>query len=248
MDYGYVLILLSIIVVALVFIAVKLAIFLKAFTKETQNICYEMERAENSEEYSNYHKQLRCHYLTLIPFITKKNAMRVYNKFFCKGERTKKEEQGDSLIPLIMPSVIGILICLFCICGMTWAWYSSSINAPTQKLVSAYYDVKVESITFKDNENVSEVVFTDGGYELKANTEYTITLKAEGTIDKCGGYCLIQIKETDGTVTKYYTQTIMPNDNITIRFKCEKQGTYTFVGVWGSVPTQNYLKEETSLS
>lgn len=230
MDVGYVLMLLVALTIILVLVIVKLFIYFKAFTKETQQICYNIECAENTDEYNHWRKELHCHYLTLIPFVTKKNVMRVYHVFFHKGEQERKEEKKDSIIPLLLPSIIGIFACLFCICGMTWAWYSASVDAPTQKLVSAYYDVKVETVILDTN----TIEVTDGGYALDSGKEYTIHLRADGTVKECGGYCLIGIKGKD---TKYYTQTILPNQDIVIHFTPIENGIYTFVGVWGSVPS-----------
>lgn len=60
-----------------------------------------------------------------------------------------------------------------------------------------------------------------------------ITLSASGTVKECGGYCLI---ENALTGIKAYTQTIMPDEIITVAFTPSADGTYTFTGVWGSLP------------
>ncbi len=117
----------------------KLASFLRAFAKETQYICFEMEHADSYKEYRKWRGELRCHYLCLIPFVNRKNVMRLYNRIWHRADREKKERK-DSLVPLLLPSVLGIFICMICVCGMTWAWYSASIETPSQKLTAAYYE------------------------------------------------------------------------------------------------------------
>ena len=216
-------------VAVLVLLIAKLASFLKAFTEDTRYICREMDDADSYEEYRLWRGELRCHYLMLIPFVNEKNVMRLYDRIFHRADRAKKEERKDSIAPLLMPSILGICICLVCVCGMTWAWYTASVQTPTQKMTAAYYEGTVEAVMGCEN----EINKTNDGYTLTAGTTYTVILKANGSVKDCGGYCLIE-NTSDGT--KSYTQTIMPGDDIKVSFKPKTNGTYTFTGVWGSHP------------
>lgn len=213
----------------------KLASFLRAFAKETQYICFEMEHADSYKEYRKWRGELRCHYLCLIPFVNRKNVMRLYNRIWHRADREKKERK-DSLVPLLLPSVLGIFICMICVCGMTWAWYSASIETPSQKLTAAYYEVTVVSVESSNN----TVTPQNGGYNLTQGNTYTIKLTADGSVKECGGYCLIQ---NTAAGVKVYTQTFKPGDSITVLFTPSADGRYTFTGVWGSLPTgtENYL-------
>lgn len=220
----------------------KLASFLRAFAADTQYICYEMDRADSYEEYRKWRGELRCRYLCLIPFVNKKNVMRLYNRIWHRADK-KKKERKDSLVPLLLPSVLGIFICMVCVCGMTWAWYTASVETPAQKLTAANYEVTVDSVT---DANGGTVYPVDGKYSLDKGTPYyTVTLTASGTIDKCGGYCLI---ENTSAGIKVYTQTFKPGDTITVEFTPSASGYYTFTGVWGSLPigTENYLSNTDS--
>lgn len=223
----------------------KLASFLRNFATDTQYICYAMDRADSYEEYRKWRGELRCHYLCLIPFVNKKNVMRLYNRIWHRADK-KKKERKDSLVPLLLPSVLGIFICMICVSGMTWAWYTASVEPPAQKLTAAYYEVTVDSIT---DANGGTVDLSDGKgkYSLEAGKTYEIKLTASGTVDKCGGYCLIQNTENG---EKTYTQTFEPDHSIVVWFAPSVSGAYTFTGVWGSLPTgtENYLKDNDAAS
>lgn len=219
----------------LAFLVAKLVSFCRNFAAHTLYICYEMDHADNYNEYRKWRGELRCHYLCLIPFVNRTNVIRLYNRIYHRADKVKKE-RGDSLAPLLLPSILGIFICTVCVCGMTWAWYTASVETPAQKLTSAYYEVSVESVLYGE----SIIESADGiHYSLEADTSYTVTLKASGSVKECGGYCLIQ----NETGEKTYTQTFKPGDSITVQFAPAAPGNYTFTGVWGSLPagTVNYL-------
>ncbi len=230
MNDGYIYFFLVIVISVLVLVIAKLASFWRRFAEDTRYICHEMDRADNYEEYRRWRGELRCHYLCLIPFVTGKNVMRLYNRIYHRADR-KHDERKDSIAPLLMPSILGICICLVCVCGMTWAWYTASVETPTQKMTAAYYEVTVETV-MKDETKIEPN--TDGGYSLEANATYTITLKAGGSVKECGGYCLIQ---NTAYGTKTYTQTFKPGESITVQFTPTANGSYTFTGVWGSIPS-----------
>lgn len=206
----------------------KLAPFFRAFAEDARAICLKMRCVESYAEYRRLRDELRCHYLCLIPFVNKKNVMRVCRFFFPGGDRVRKVERRNSFVPPLMPSVLGACICIVCICGMTWGWFAANVQSPVQKMGVANYEVTV-SVTAGDAPVVSE----EGGYALTAGTAYTVQLKADGTVQNCSGYCLIESSESE---TKYYTQSIMPGDSIRIMFTPADTGTYTFTGVWGSHP------------
>lgn len=230
MTDGYILILLVVVVSVLVLIIAKLASFLTHFAEDTRCICYEMDHADSYEEYRRWRGELRCHYLMLIPFVTEKNVMRLYDRIFHRSNRRKSEERKDGIAPLLMPSILGICICLVCVCGMTWAWYTASVETSAQKMTAAYYEVTVKTVI---GEGSDVKPSSDGVYDLSANTTYTITLQASGSVEECGGYCLIECGDT-----QYYTQTFKPKQEITITLTPITGGAYTFTGIWGSIPTE----------
>lgn len=211
-------------------LATKLVSFFRTFAEDARFLCHKMNHTTSYTEYRRCRDELRCRYLRLIPFVNERNVGSVYRFFFQRGDRAKQEVCRSSVVPALMPSILGICICIVCICGMTWAWYAANIQSPLQKMTVACYEVTVDSITDRDATVVAE---EGGGYSLAANTAYTVVLKAAGTVQECGGYCLIESSESE---TVYYTQSILPGKSITIEFTPDEKGTYTFTGVWGSHP------------
>lgn len=155
---------------------------------------------------------------------------------------------------LLVPSILGICTCLFCVCNITWAWFSVNVQTPLQ-IASAYYEVTVDSVMVNkardehkisisagdaEPDNEARIQPTDGSYELQAGKTYTITLHANGSVKDCSGYCLI--KNESETVT-YYTQAINPGESIEIILPISETGMYTFTGVWGSTKS-DVLPEE----
>lgn len=264
MDQEVVLGVIFVALLVLVALIAKLSIFFRTFAVYTHRICQQMDSAATYEEYRHWRGVLRCHYLMLIPFVTPKNVKRVCRFFFPDGGNAEKKERKDGLVPLLLPSVLGICICMVCLCGMTWAWYTVSIEAPAQKITTAYFKVTVDSIRIKsnpteegsaDSETNEENAISapsadsandaneippdnDGGYELEEGKTYTVVLIATGTV-KNSGYCLIEKadKSEGDEGTKYYTQSMNPDESIEIEFMPQKSGIYTFRGVWGGYPT-----------
>lgn len=230
MDKDFILLSLIIALITIIAIVVKLVSFFKDFAEGNRYICYRMNYADSYEEYRRWRGELRCQYLMLLPFVNGKNVMRVYRLIFRKSRHNEKEERKDSVMMLFLPSILGVCICLVCICGMTWAWYSASVQMPAQKMTTANYEVRVASVMGEDAVALS----ASGGYRLEQGKEYTIVLQADGSVRKCGGYCLI---ENEKKTEIYYTQTFKPKENIRIKLTPKESGLYSFTGVWGSLPT-----------
>ncbi len=163
-------------------------------------------------------------------FIVGKRKERRQNSAVQKSEHEKKERK-NSIAMLLMPSLLSVGICLVCVCGMTWAWFSSAVQTPVGQTASAYYTVTVDSVT----DGGMTITPTTDGYSLQAGTAYTVTLTAAGTVKECGGYCLIENAEKS---SKDYTRTFAPGETITVTFTPDVAGTYTFTGVWGSIPSE----------
>ena len=115
---------------------------------------------------------------------------------FYKGKhfRSSDRKYMQNAVPLFL----GMLFCMSCLAGGTWAWLSANQTTPVQFIQSAQYSVAVEvsdasteiPIEVNEAENVTSCT-------LATNTSYSVTLTPYGTATK--GYCLI----TDGD--KVYT-------------------------------------------
>lgn len=203
---------------------VGLALYFRRFNEDMKYICREMDNSDSDDEYRYWRRELCCHYLTLIPFVGEKNTIFVYN-FLHRGDHSQKEERADSVLHLLMPSVLGLSACVICMIGMTWAWFTANAKTSSSEIKTASYSVTVMSVSYEGN----DVPSVGGVYTLYAGTQYNVTLKAEGTA--ANGYCLIKSGDNE-----YYSPQIPVSDQQSFTFTPEQDGAYSFTGVWGILP------------
>ncbi len=67
----------------------------------------------------------------------------------------KQNKNNDPLIRLMTPMIAGVLACVFCLVSMTWAWFTASVNTPTQTIQAAtqFTKVKVYEVVKSKDEN-----------------------------------------------------------------------------------------------
>ena len=78
--------------------------------------------------------------------------------------------------------LVGIVICMICLAGSTWAWFTANVQTKPQAIAAANYEIEVT---------------IDGGpvaapISLQVGQIYKITLTAGGTAAKFGGYCKVE--------------------------------------------------------
>ena len=221
----------SLLCVALVaFIVKKIADFSKRFSVETQRIAMNMRRADNYNNYSYWHKEMYCHYICLIPFITEKTANKLYGHLFYKPMHKKERERSDGIFHVLAPSVIGIFICTACLCGASWAWFSAASTTSTAAIQASQYTLGVDVRQEGATENLVGVVGTDGKttYSLQAGMTYIITLNADGT-ENATGYCKL---EANGKA--YYTEQIKAVGTFKLAVKAEGDTAISLTTKWGT--------------
>ena len=156
--------------------------------------------------------------------------------------KEKQNKNNDPLIRLMTPMIAGILVCAFCLVSMTWAWFTASVDTPTQTIQSAtrstsviVYEVvsSTEKISVSPVESkaislaedtqttdkaASGVTADDYTWELEANTSYEVVLTGEGDASK--GYCKVEVSYTDTNgdpATETYITDIFEKDD-TLKF------------------------------
>lgn len=135
----------------------------------------------------------------------------------------KHEKPSDeNILRLLMPSVVGIALCMVCLAGSTWAWFSASVQTVAQTIEAANFDI---AVTVN-----GELVFSP--VTLEAGQQYTVTLTATGNAPS-GGYC-----EVKGGAVPLYTETILPDRSLTFTLIPEKDAVYTFTAVWGKYSSE----------
>ena len=144
---------------------------------------------------------------------------RLLNAFFYTPKHTKPTD--ENIPQLLLPSVVGIILCMVCLAGTTWAWFSASIKSPPQTITAANYDIAV-AVT----DEAGAPVALD--QPLEAGRAYTVTLTAGGTAPS-GGYCVVK---SGGA--SLYTAPLLPGEEMSFTLIPESDDTYTFDAVWGT--------------
>ena len=80
--------------------------------------------------------------------------MKPWIKFALHIPRHSKSTD-ENILRLLVPSLLGILLCMICLAGTTWAWFTASVQTQPQTIEAANYDIAV-SIT---NESGDDAVY-----------------------------------------------------------------------------------------
>lgn len=141
-----------------------------------------------------------------------------------------KKFKGEKIFRLILPSVVGILLCLVCLAGSTLAWLTANVET-SQSFQAANYSL---TVTVTDS-NGAEVTESSGSYTLADGT-YTVTLNAAGTAGSC--YC--SIESSAGNI--YIAPVAISNGAGDFTFTINTDGeTLTFSAGWGEYSNTNVI-------
>lgn len=130
-----------------------------------------------------------------------------WKETFYTGKREHpQEEKPASLSALLMPSLLGTVICLACLCSLTWAWFTATQNSGVQPIQSATATVTASlngtvlgelpieegmtgtgtlTLHMDGSAQYAYVLIKVGGTKcrtgyLSANKDYTITVNESG--------------------------------------------------------------------
>ncbi len=126
----------------------------------------------------------------------------------------------DNILRLFLSSFVGIILCMACLAGSTWAWFTSTVQTAPQTIEAANYDISA-AVTDASGQPVPS------GQPLEAGQKYTVTLTAAGTA-LSGGYCKVE-----GGTNPLYTVTLLPGESLSFTLIPETEAAYTFTAVWG---------------
>lgn len=141
----------------------------------------------------------------------KRRHIRVIRRIIVQPEITiqpeKTKEQSFSW--LLLPSVLGILLCCFCLAGLTWAWFSNSVTSSANNITTASFAVDISVKT-----NGTELTPTEENgkytYTLTAGTTYAVTVTADNTATATTGYCTVKLVSSDNNEKTYHTVQLYP--------------------------------------
>lgn len=223
-ENGAVILLIVLTVSAFLLLAIKFAEFIARFNRETKYIIMEINLATDSDEYRYWRRELRCHYLCLIPFVTERNVPKIYNFFFHRPKHAKIEDRSDGIFHILAPSLIGICLCAVFLCGASWAWFTAGTTAVTTEIQSSSY-----KLLYQVNEDTDTTELAEAGtsYTLTANV-CVIKLKATGTAGATG-YCRVKV----GNET-YYTEQIFVDDTFTFTVNAAAGTKIILTPKWGT--------------
>ena len=124
------------------------------------------------------------------------------------GTRQHCHETGENTVKayrnLLLPSLLGILACMVCLAGMTWAWFSVTLTAGVADIESAQYSAQVDVQESGSTNLLSEVGEGEPADSMAEYSSevgvYTATLMRGKSYDiriatsedtQVGGYCVI---------------------------------------------------------
>lgn len=146
----------------------------------------------------------------------------------------RKKSHDDDIFHILAPSLLGAAICVVCLCGASWAWYTASVSAGAMTIQSASYTVNAtvtqrvtnaemdtpsaasDAPTVTKNGIITNINFTSAG-------SYTVTLTPAGTAHS--GYCKVTLGEkvyyTQQVIGEPYSFTFLANANETLQITPE---------------------------
>ncbi len=148
-------------------------------------------------------------------------------------EQTKSDNKD--IISLLLPSLLGIILCMFFVVSSTYAYFVASIPPSQHKIEAANFDVLVE-VSVTDSSSGDNLILTpeaDGTYYIEGNKTYNVIVTAQGSAST--GYC-IMLAQIDGNTAsnKYYTNQIAQDTSLTFLLESDQDIHCSFVPSWGT--------------
>ena len=155
-----------------------------------------------------------------------------------RKRNTSDTAAGVSLSHLFAPALLGIFVCLFSLCGLTYAWYSTSAGSTVQTIQAAVF-------------RTDAVCTEEGGAELQPDSgrngvlefslsegktyQFHLSPAADSTTSR--GYCKIAVTAADTMV--YTTETLTPGSECSFTVKAGQAATLQIAPSWGRSPNEN---------
>ena len=95
---------------------------------------------------------------------------------------------------IMISSVLGIMLCVICLAGLTWAWFSGSVSSAANNITAASFNIQID-VNVKGTETPVSPTVENGIYSfsLENNKAYDVKIKAGGTATT--GYCEVLFGE-----------------------------------------------------
>ncbi len=151
-----------------------------------------------------------------------------------------KKEKKDSLVP-IYTALLSTILCMVCLAGTTWAWFTANQGLPVAPITSAewtldtiqVYKVVPDNVLAAQNDNVQssqtpvEVTIKDNiaEFSVDANAEYVVNATMKGSASQ--GF--LKIDTGDGS---YYDA----NSQSSFTLRLSQKSSVEISASWGSLP------------
>lgn len=130
---------------------------------------------------------------------------------------------------VLVSSICSILLCMACLAGTTWAWFTVSIENTGNVIQIATVSANV-SITDHENNVVDKS--SENQYELQVGT-YAIEVEVENDKAEWKHPVYVLMSVASNGECDYYYLTFMPdNDNQQLEFTCSKPVAVSFSVAW----------------
>lgn len=95
---------------------------------------------------------------------------------------------------IMISSVLGIMLCVICLAGLTWAWFSGSVSSAANNITAASFNIQID-VNVKGTETPVPRTVENGIYSfsLENNKVYDVKITADGTATT--GYCEVLFGE-----------------------------------------------------
>lgn len=136
--------------------------------------------------------------------------------FSYKGKHIRQSDR--KYMHNAVPILLGMLVCMICLAGTTWAWFSANSTTSVQLIQSAEYSVDVdvkelctEDAISSDATNSDYPAYSTSYSDLEAEKEYIVTLTPDGSAKT--GYCIVAVGG------KFYYTNVIPEEGLTFTYR-----------------------------
>ena len=150
-----------------------------------------------------------------------------------KDKNLKNAEQGHQKTPspwrLIAPALLSLCLCVVCLFGATWAWFTARVDGNVASIQSASFAVAVQVVDSTPATSAAPLTSVNSEgmiFNLKASTTYQVTLTANGTAKT--GYCKVSLNNQS-----HPTVALASGTTLTFRVSTDSDSTLSFEACWG---------------
>lgn len=161
---------------------------------------------------------------------------------------SSEEKMSDKVfLQSILTSILSILLCIFSLCSVTYAWFNEGVSSVQNNIQSGFFALDIDIID-ADGKSLVGIKNEDGSvtYFLEeALKKYTVTLKTTKDTKVSKGFCVI----TTSPEMKKNTAPISDNNEIGCNpftftlISNESNISVTFSASWGMPAVEDVKKD-----